>query len=504
MKLLILQWKWGWGLIDFVNTVPVKTLHILIGRTRKSLIFSRKSIINHLENLMTMVLDNLSTSLRKTLKKIANSPHIDKEIIKEVTRDIQRALVMADVNVRMVKALTTRIEERALEEKPKAGMSSREHVIRIVSEELVNILGGAKEVPLKRMKIMMVGLYGQGKTTTTGKLAHYFQRKGMRVALIAGDVHRPAAIDQLRQLAEKVNTPVYYEYDEKDAVKVVKNGLEKFKNEEIVIIDTAGRHALEDDLIDEIARIHQIADPDEKFLVLDAAVGQQAGPQAQAFHDAVEVTGVVLTKLDGTAKGGGALSAVQTTRAPIVFIGTGEHIEDLEHFDPPRFISRILGGGDIRALLEKATEVMDQGDAEELARNIMGGKFTLKDMYKQMEMIGKMGKWDKLVDLLPFGGSIKDTPEFEAQQEKLFQYRVIMDSMTDKEQENPRIIKAQRIHRIARGAGVQNSDVRMLLKQYEQSMKMVKGIVKNRKKRKQLMRQFGGDDELLQNFMDSS
>jgi signal recognition particle subunit SRP54 len=449
-----------------------------------------------------MVLDNLSTSLRKTLKKIANSPHIDKDVIKDVTRDIQRALVMADVNVRMVRDLTRRIEERAPEEKPKAGVSSREHVIRIVSEELVKILGGSKDVPLKRMRIMMVGLYGQGKTTTTGKLARYFQRKGMRVALIAGDVHRPAAIDQLRQLAEQVNTPVYYDYDEKDAVKVVQKGLEQFKNEEIIIIDTAGRHALEDDLIDEIRRIHAAANPDEKFLVLDAAVGQQAGPQAQAFHDAVDVTGVILTKLDGTAKGGGALSAVQTTQAPIVFIGTGEHIEDLEHFDPPRFISRILGGGDIRALLEKATEVMDQGDAEELARNIMGGKFTLKDMYKQMEMIGKMGKFDKIMDLIPGVSSIKDTPEFEQQQEKLFQFKVIMDSMTEEEQENPRIVKAQRIQRFARGAGVQTSDVRMLLKQYDMSMKTVKGIVKNRKKRKQLMRQFGGDEELMQGFMD--
>lgn len=449
-----------------------------------------------------MVLDNLSNSLRKTLKKIANSPNIDREVISEVTRDIQRALVMADVNVRMVRDLTTRIQERALEEKPKAGMSSREHVIRIVSDELVNILGGARDISLKRMRIMMVGLYGQGKTTTAGKLARYYQRKGMRVALIAGDVHRPAAIDQLRQLGDKVNTPVYYDYDEKDAVKVVMAGLEHFKTEEIIIIDTAGRHALEDDLIQEIERIHKAADPEEKFLVLDAAVGQQAGPQAQAFHDAVHVTGVILTKLDGTAKGGGALSAVQATQAPIVFIGTGEHIEDLEHFDPPRFISRILGGGDIRALLEKATEALDEGDAEELARNIMGGRFTLKDMYRQMEMIGKMGKWDKLMELLPFGGSIRNSPEFEAQQEKLFQFRVIMDSMTDEEQENPRIIKAHRIHRIARGAGVRTSDVKMLLRQYETSMKTVKGIVKNRKARKQLMRQFGGEETFMQEFMD--
>jgi len=450
-----------------------------------------------------MVLDNLSSSLRKTLKKIANSPHIDRDVIKEVSRDIQRALVMADVNVRMVRDLTTRIQERALEERPEAGVSSREHVIRIVYEELVNILGGTRDIPLKRMKIMLVGLYGQGKTTTAGKLARYYQRKGMRVAMIAGDVHRPAAIDQLRQIAEQVNTPVYYDYDEKDAVKVVQRGLEEFKSEEIVIIDTAGRHALENDLILEIEQIFQTAKPEEKFLVMDAAVGQQAGPQAKAFHDAVQVTGVVITKLDGTAKGGGAMSAVSATQAPIVFIGTGEHIEDLEHFDAPRFISRLLGMGDIRTLLEKASSAMEKGDAEDLARNIMGGKFTLKDMYKQMQMMTKMGPLQKIVDLLPFGDSIKNSQDLEATQEKLFQFRVIMDSMTDEEQENPRIIKAQRIHRIARGAGVRTSDVRMLLKQYETSIKAVKGIVKNRKKRKQLMRQFGGDDELMKNFMDS-
>lgn len=450
-----------------------------------------------------MVLDNLSNSLRKTLKKIANSPHIDKEVIKDVTRDIQRALVMADVNVMMVRELTRRIEERALSEKPEAGMSSREHVIRIVYEELVHILGDARDIPLKQMKIMMVGLYGQGKTTTSGKLARYFQRKGMKVAMIAGDVHRPAAIDQLKQLGEQVNVPVFYDYDEKDAVKVVKRGIEEFKGEDIILIDTAGRHALEDDLIQEMERIFWAAQPDEKFLVLDAAVGQQAGPQAKAFHDAVKITGVIITKLDGTAKGGGALSAVSATNAPIVFIGTGEHTEDLEHFDPPRFISRLLGMGDIRALLEKASSVMKQEDAEDLARNIMGGKFTLKDMYKQMEMLGKMGPLNKILDLLPFGGSLKNSPEIELQQEKLFRYRVIMDSMTDEEQENPRIIKAERIRRIARGAGMPPSYVRELLKQYETSIKTVKGIVKNRKKRKQLMKQFGGNEELLQGFMDS-
>ena len=343
-----------------------------------------------------MVLEGLGDSLKHTLRKIANAAYIDKDLIKSVVKDIQRAMLQADVNVKMVLTLTKELERRALEERPPAGMSSREHVIRIIYEELVSILGATKDIPLKKQIILMVGLYGQGKTTTAGKLAKFFQKKGLRPALIAGDTHRPAAYDQLKQIAESINVPFYGEPKEKKAVKVVKKGLSELKDNDVLIVDTSGRHSLEADLIDEITKIGKITNSDEVFLILDGAIGQQAGPQAAAFHDAVKITGVIITKLDGTAKGGGALSAVSETEAPIVFIGTGEHVNDLEKFEPPRFISRMLGMGDIQSLLEKAEEVMDKDKAEETAKKLLSGKFTLMEMRDQLDMVSGMGPLKKI------------------------------------------------------------------------------------------------------------
>ncbi len=250
-----------------------------------------------------MVLKGLGDSLRSVMQKIATAPYIDSSLVKEVVKDIQRALIQADVKITLVLELSKKIEGRALGEKPPAGMTSREHTIRIVHEELVKLLGTGREIPLKKQVIMLVGLYGQGKTTSCGKLARYFQNKGLRPALIAGDVHRPAAIDQLRQIGEKLNVPVHG--GGKDAVKVVKEGLKEFSKHDIIIVDTAGRHKLETELITEMKEIFKEAQPDEKILVMDAATGQQAGPQAQAFNDAIAITGVILTKMDGTAKGGG-------------------------------------------------------------------------------------------------------------------------------------------------------------------------------------------------------
>jgi signal recognition particle subunit SRP54 len=445
-----------------------------------------------------MVMDNLGESLRGALKKIANAGFVDPALIKDVTRDIQRALIQSDVNVRLVLELSKRIEKRALEEKPAAGASNREHVIRIVHDELVSLLGPQREVPLKKQTIMMVGLYGQGKTTTTGKLAKYFSTKGLKVALIAADVHRPAAMDQLEQIAKQVNVPVHIERGEKDAVKIVRNGLAEFRPRyDVVIVDTAGRHKLDDDLIVEMKHIFQAAQPDEKFLVIDAAVGQQGGPQAKAFHDAVQVTGVIVTKLDGTAKGGGAMSAVAATQAPIVFIGTGEHLDEMEKFDATRFISRLLGMGDLQSLLEKAQEAVEGGedDAEAMARKIMTGKFTLNDMYAQMEMLGKMGPLKKVLGMLPggMGAKMKDA-DVEKQQKQLKKFRVMMDSMTEEELENPGLIKSSRIQRIARGAGVEPKDVKELINYYNKSKAMMKQFAGNRRMQRKLMQQldFGG------------
>lgn len=438
-----------------------------------------------------MVLDSLGESLRGTLKRIANAQHIDPQLIKEVVREIQRALISADVNVKMVLEMSKNIEKRALEERPPAGMSHREHVVNIVHDQLSSILGESRSLPLKKQVIMLVGLYGNGKTTTAGKLSKHFQKKGLRPALIAGDVHRPAAIEQLQTLAEQTNTPFYGEWDNKDAIQIIQRGLEKFKKSaDVVIVDTAGRHKLDDDLIEEMRGIFNAVKPDEKLLVIDAAVGQQGGPQARAFHDAVNVTGVIITKLDGTAKGGGALSAVAETKAPIVFIGTGEHIADFEPFDANRFIGRLLGMGDIEALLEKAQDAAKGQDMEKTARKMMTGKFTLHDMRAQMEMINNMGPLGKVAQMLPggLGGAMKDEQMAESQA-KLKQFQVIMDSMTGDEMENPKTIKASRQRRIARGAGVDVQEIKALLKYYDMSKRMMKGFGTNRKMQRQLMKQ---------------
>jgi len=438
-----------------------------------------------------MVLDDLGKSLKGTLQKIASAVTIDSKLVKEVVRDIQRALLQSDVNVKLVLQLSKKIEKRALQEKPPAGMSNREHVIRIVYDELVQILGESRELPIKKQIIMMTGLYGQGKTTSCAKLAIFFKKKGLRPALIAGDVHRPAAYDQLKQLADSVEVPCYGDKEQSDAVKVVNEGIKKFKRTaDVIIVDTSGRHKLEDNLIEEMTAIFKATNPDEKLLVMDAAVGQQAGSQAKAFNDAVDITGIVLTKLDGTAKGGGALSAASEVGAPIVFIGTGEHPTDFERFEPARFISRLLGMGDIKTLLEKAEESMKGKDTEKAARRMMSGKFTLNDMYEQMDMLSGMGPLNKIAEMLPGGlsGKVKNV-DMDDTQDKLQRFRIIMDSMTNEERENPQIVRASRVKRIARGSGVENKDVKELLKYYNMTKRMMKGFSSNRKMRKNLMKQ---------------
>ena len=440
---------------------------------------------------MNMVMEGLGKSLRNVLGRLSGASSVDDELIKDICKDLQRALLEADVNVRLVLDLTNRVKERATGEAPAAGRSMKDHVTQIIYQELVNLVDNGEGIALKPQTIMMVGLYGQGKTTTTGKLALYYSKKGFTVGLIGADVYRPAALDQLKQLGEKVGVDVYGEAGEPDAAGIVKRGLEKFRDKKIVIIDTSGRHALEDDLIEEIKRIAEVAKPEERVLVLDSQVGQQAGPQAEAFHNAVGVTGVILTKMDGTAKGGGAISAISKTNARIVFLG--EHIRDLDAFDANKFISRLLGMGDLSALVQLAAEEIDDKDAmEEVGRAMLTGRFNLNDMYYQMSAVGKMGTLEKIMSLIPGMSSMEDKIDYEASQKRLQVFKVIMDSMTNEEKEDPSIIKAKRIERIAAGAGVTPHDVRELLKQYNQSKKMMSSFGKDRKVRKQMMKQLGG------------
>lgn len=440
-----------------------------------------------------MVLDNLGGSLRNALRKIASANKIDKALVDEAVREIQRALLQADVNVKLVMELSNKIKERALNEKPPAGMNPREHVINIVYQELINLVGTGADIPLQKQNIMLVGLQGSGKTTTAAKLATYFQRKGLRAAVVCADTFRAGAYDQLKALCERQGIFFYGEKGNPDAPEVARHGLEATKRYDVRIVDTAGRHALESDLIQEMKDIHAVVQADQKLLVMDAALGQQASEQARAFNEAVQITGVIITKLDGTAKGGGALSAVAETRTSVAFIGVGETPADLERFEADRFISRLLGMGDIKTLIERAQEV--QAEEEVDVESLMRGKFTLKDMYKQMEAMNKLGPLKQIMQMLPLGGmgvELSDK-EFAATKDRLDKYRVIMDSMTEVELEDPKIITVSRIKRISRGSGTSPEMVRELLKSHSAMQKAIKGMRGGAGKMnmKRLMKRFG-------------
>ncbi len=416
-------------------------------------------------------------ALKDVIKKITRSSTIDKKFVEEIVRDIQRALIKADVNVRHVKEITDAIKKRALSEEIIHGLNPREHIIKIVYEELMRGIGEGLEIPLKKSKIMLVGLQGSGKTTTAAKLAKYFKDKGLRTAVVCADTWRPAAYEQLKQLAEAYKIAFYGEKETKDAVAIVRNALQKLRDYDMIVIDTAGRHALEKELIDEMIEIAKVANPDYKLLVLDAAIGQLASKQAKAFHEAIGIDGIIITKFDGTAKGGGALSAAREIGIPIAFIGTGEKVEDFERFDPAGFVSRLLGMGDIKALLEKIERVTREEELDPEA--FLKGTFTLKDIYKQIEAMQKMGPISKIFELLPFGLSLKvDENVMEMTQEKMKKFKVIMDSMTEEELLNPKIIDSSRIRRIAIGSGTTPQDVKELLRYY----KTMKNVMKKMKK----------------------
>lgn len=410
-----------------------------------------------------MVLDDLSSSLKEGLRKLSGKSKVDEAAVKELTRDVQRALLRADVDVKLVKEVTSNIEKKALKTPPK-GLSVREHVLHVVRDEMLKLVGGDTDVRAEPQTIMLVGLQGSGKTTTAGKLAKWFQRKGLSVGLVSTDTWRPGAADQLGQLADEVGAEFFGEGD--DAVEMARRGLEELDSD-VKIVDTAGRHSLEDELIEEMERIDGVVDPDQKLLVLDASIGKQAKSQAAAFEDSIGITGVVITKLDGTAKGGGALSAVNETGAPVAFIGTGEHLGDFESFEAEGFVSRLLGMGDLSKLAERAEEVIDEEELD--AQKMMQGKMTLKDVYAQLESLQDMGPMDQILDMMPIPvdlpGNAADVTE-----KKLDQFRVVMDSMTEEELEEPGEMGASRVRRVARGSGTSTQAVKELLN-YHKTMK---------------------------------
>ncbi|MDD1661644.1 MAG: signal recognition particle protein Srp54 [Methanomicrobiales archaeon] len=436
------------------------------------------------------MLDRLSSSLKDALKKLAGKAVVDRAAVEELVRDLQRALIQADVNVRLVQALSLAVKTRSLDEQPPKGMSVREHVLRIVYQELLRLMGSRAEVALGPQRILLAGLQGSGKTTTTAKLARYFQRKGLKVGVICADTFRPGAYDQLRTLCGKVNVPCYGEPGEKAAEGIVERGLASLASSEVVLIDTQGRHALEKDLIDEIIRLNALTRADHRWLVIDAALGQQAREQARRFHEAIEIDGVVVTKMDGTAKGGGALSAVSETQSGIVFIGSGETLDDLERFDPDSFISRLLGMGDLKSLVERAEEAISADEMD--VSGMLRGKFTLRDMYKQLDAVSRMGPLKQIMSMLPLGGADVPSEAIDVTSSKMARYRVIMDSMTAKELDDPNIISGSRIQRIARGAGSSPDEVRELLKYYRLMQRALKGMRGGKFNLQRLMKRFSG------------
>ena len=434
-----------------------------------------------------MGMDSLSSSLKDALRKLAGKTIIDRAAVDELVKDLQRALLTADVNVKLVMQLSQRVKARALDEELPKGINAREHVLRIVYQELVSLVGREAEFSLKPQKILMAGLQGSGKTTTTGKLCRYFQRKGMKVGAIGADNFRPGAYAQLSTLCNKINVPCYGDPKEKDAVKIVKDGLAALKDMEVIIVDTAGRHALEDDLIEEITQVNEFLKPDHRWLVLDAAIGQAAREQARRFHEAIGIDGVIITKMDGTAKGGGAMSAVSETESGIVFIGSGETIEDLEKFEANGYISRLLGMGDLKALVEKAEETIKAEDVD--VNKMLRGKFTLNDMYKQLEAVQKMGPLKQVMSMLPLGGAKLPEGALDDAGAKMKHFRIIMDSMTPEELEEPSLINTSRMMRVAKGSGTSVDDVRDLMKYYKMMQKTLKGFKGNRMMMGKMMKQ---------------
>ncbi|MEK6893245.1 MAG: signal recognition particle receptor subunit alpha [Nanoarchaeota archaeon] len=422
------------------------------------------------------MLEKLSSVLKKTTDKIANAIFLDKNLVEQIVKDLQRALIEADVNVQLVLEISKKIREAAFDERIK-GIEKKEHIIKLLHDELIRILGESREVKLQKKNVwLMLGLYGNGKTTSVAKLASYYAKRGSKVCAIGLDVHRPAAAEQLKQICDKLNIPAFVNPGETDPKKIWKEFELELKKYNLVIVDTAGRDALSLDLVKEIKEISKFAKPTETFLVMSADVGQTAKKQAQTFKDAVNITGVIITKMDSTAKAGGALTACAEVKAPVVFIGTGEKPADLESFDSESFLSRLLGMGDLKTLMEKIQSVVDKDKIEEAQKKLQEGKFTLRDLQAQLESMESLGSMDKIMSMIPGLGKAKIPDEaLQGQQEKVKKWKHCINSMTKEEVENPAILEKEtsRIQRIAKGSGTTTSDIRMLIKQYRMLKEMI-------------------------------
>ncbi len=419
------------------------------------------------------MLDKLSSALKKGFDKIAGAIFLDSKTIESVVKDLQRALIQADVNIHLVKEMGEKIKKEASNEKIK-GIERKEHITKILHDEILKLLGGKKyELKIekgKNNKIMLVGLYGSGKTTTASKLASYYAKRGFKTAMLGLDVHRPAASEQLEQLGKQNKLAVFTNKNEKNPLEIYEKFKKDLKGFDLIIIDTAGRHNLDKELIDEIKCLTNEIKSDYKLLVISADIGQAAKEQASEFKHASDINGIIITKMDSTAKAGGALTACNETKAPVYFIGTGEKNNEFESFNPQSFISRMLGLGDLEGLLEKVQSAIDEKSQKKLKSKLEDGKFNLRDFQEQLKQMGNMGSFSKMMGMIPGLGKAKIPDSLlGAQEDKLKKWQHIIDSMTEEEINNPEIIEKQtsRLGRIAKGSGTTTSDIRQLIKQYK-------------------------------------
>ena len=443
------------------------------------------------------MLENLTDKLGTALRNLRGIGRLSEDNMAEALKEVRQALLSADVHFKVVREFVAEVKAQCVGQEVLKSVTPGQQVIKIIHDELVKLLGeGATDLEDKKpLRIMMVGLHGSGKTTSSGKLARYLAKKrDYRPALVACDVYRPAAIDQLEMLAKNEACIFYGDREEKDVIKIGTRGLDAAKNADanLIIFDTAGRLQIDGDLIEEIKRLKDAVQPDEILLVADAALGQEAVNVAKHFNEAVGCTGIILTKLDGDARGGAALSMKSISNVPIKFIGTGEKSDEFDLFHPDRMASRVLGMGDVVSLVEKAQETIDQDEAERMAEKMRKADFNLEDFLSQMQQVKKMGSLGSIVGMMP-GMSGVDIGEKE--EKKMARTEAIILSMTVQERHNPRLLRGSRLRRIANGSGVQVRDVNALIKQFTQMQKMMKMMRggKGRKMMKAMKSQMGND-----------
>lgn len=435
--------------------------------------------------------DALTDKFDGIFSRLRNKGVLTEADVDEALKEIRVALLEADVNVTVVRTLRNRIRDRATGEAVHKALNPAQQVVKIVQEELVEALGGetfalnfASKPPTV---VMMAGLQGSGKTTTSGKLARWFKSQGRNPLLVGADLQRPAAVEQLRTLGRQVDVPVFSEPS--DPVEVARRSIEEARStgRDVVIVDTAGRLAIDEELMEQVREISQAVSPDYTFLVVDAMTGQDAVGVAEAFHEKLALDGVILTKLDGDARGGAALSVKEVVGRPIAFAATGEKLDDFELFHPDRMASRILGMGDMLTLIEKAEEAYEKEEAEAAAEALLEGRFTLDDFLEQMQQLKKMGPLSNLMGMLP--GLPKEMRDVDVDDSELGRVEAIIKSMTSQERIEPEIIDASRRDRIAKGSGTNPNQVAMLVRQFSEMQKMMKrmgglGTKKARKGRK--------------------